>query len=234
MSVSIQCGTIKAQFSLNQGKELWGYPSYNWSTSITTPRVTDNYIYIMLGHKAIRDNAHAKELIIKIESLRGHITRLDFCADYLGTFAFDAYYELMDTGSKPIPSMLKNPSGKTVYIGKRSSPRMLRIYNKRAEILQRSKVDIGFELTRIELEVKRNMIQRYKELFLSDRLEVILNDIQHLYNLRIWCSTHELSKPIDIQEKSDNVFAFIERYKNIIGTAYSIDRPLFLDIIRSE
>lgn len=38
----------------------------------------------------------------------------------------------------------------TIYIGTPKSPRQVKIYNKRAEVLQKSKVDIGVETTRVE------------------------------------------------------------------------------------
>jgi len=55
-----------------------------------------------------------------------------------------------------------------------------------------------------------------------------------VYKLELFCTTHEISKPIDIQDKSSDIFAFIQRYRNLIGAAYSIDRPLFLDIIKDK
>ena len=234
MNGEVLCGTIKAQFPIPKNETLWENTAYEWVQSITKPRVTGKWIYIMLGHKKIRDNEHAKEIINDIERLRGHITRLDFAVDYLGAFPFTAYYKRVDTGKRPIPSMLKSPKGVTVYVGSRESSRMLRIYDKRAEVLSRAQVDIGFELTRVELEVKNKMVGRYRNLFMSDRLDIILNDIQHVYKLELFCTTHEISKPIDIQDKSSDIFAFIQRYRNIIGAAYSIDRPLFLDIIKDK
>ena len=227
----VQCGTIKAQFPLHGEQELHQHRAYAWSTYITRPRVTDHFIYIMLGHTAIRDNEHARWLIEQIESKGGHITRLDFAVDYLTPFAFDAYYELMDNGKRPFPSIIKSPHGNTVYVGKRSSSLMLRVYDKRAEILHRTKADIGFELTRIELEVKHKMVQRYKDLFMSGQLDVILSTIQHKYQLRLFTLNAKIALPTDIQEKGGSVFAFVQRYRRIIGEAYRSDKSQFLEII---
>jgi hypothetical protein len=108
---------------------------------------------------------------------------------------------------------------------------MLRAYNKRGELLKKTKVDIGFELTRFELEIKRDMIQRYLALFMSHKTEIILSDMQSLYGLHGFCDTHQMSKPFDVPEKSDDVFEFISRYRRIIKEAYVTDKQQFLDII---
>jgi len=227
----VQCGTIKAQFPLDKGCELFAHPAYVWASYITRPRVTDHFIYIMLGHTAIRDNEHARWLIEQIEARRGYITRLDFAVDYLAPFAFDDYYELQDDDKRPFPSIIKTPQGTTVYVGKRSSSLMLRVYDKRAEILHRTNADIGFALTRIELEVKHKMVKRYRNLFMSGQTDIILSTIQHKYKLRLFTLNAQVARPTDIQEKVGDVFAFVQRYRRIIGEAYHTNKQQFLEII---
>jgi len=185
----------------------------------------------MLGHTTVRDNEHARWLIAEIEARGGHITRLDFAVDYLAPFAFDDYYDLMNDDKRPFPSVIKTPHGNTVYVGKRSSSLMLRVYDKRAEILHRTKADIGFALTRIELEVKHKMVQRYKRLFMSGQTDIILATIQHKYKLRLFTLNAEIARPTDIQEKGGDVFAFVQRYRRIIGEAYHTNKQQFLEII---
>ena len=227
----LQCGYIKAKFPLLYNKELWEHPAYAWTNEVGCPRVTLNFIYLALGHTDIPDSETARRYIKTISELGGKITRLDFCIDYLGILNFDAFYRLHDNKEKPIPSMHKSPSGKTVYVGKRASARMLRVYDKRGEILAKKKTDIGFDLTRIEIEIKRNWVPHYKYLFMSGQESVIVSDIQELYGLRNFCKRHKPSKPDAGGDKSDSVWRFIVRFKNVIGCAYKQDVEQFLEII---
>lgn len=228
---AITCGYIKAKFALQGDKPLVEHPAYVWALTVKQPRVTQHYVYLTLGHKDIRDNEHARRLITDIKAYGGRITRLDFSIDYCGRLDFDAFYTLHDTGARPVPGIWKTPHGVTVYVGKRSSARMLRVYDKRAEIEAKGKVDIGFDLTRIELEIKRTMVTRYCALFLSGKGDVILSDIQRLYGLRGFCESHKASKPIENRDKAESVWGFITRYKRIIGCAYREDKVEFLRII---
>jgi len=233
----MQCGYIKAKFPLKEGKYLHEDDAYRWCCDVKRPRVTDNFVYISLGHKDLPSNEVAREYIKSIYSLGGWITRLDFCIDYLGLLDFDAFYELHDDDTPPHPSILKSSTGKTVYLGKRSSARMLRVYDKRGEILSKvtrkdkTHVDIGFDVTRIELEIKRDMIERYLKLFMTGQTSVILSDIQRLYGLRGFCETHEPSKPTHNRDKSDNWWPLVYRYRRLIRRAYLDDIDEFLNIL---
>jgi len=227
----IQCGYIKAKFALRPDLPLGQHESYRWAQSITRPRVTTHFVYVSLGHQLLPDNDTARDHIRTIKMLKGKITRVDFCIDYLGKLAFDAFYKLHNNDQKPMPSIVKSPTGITVYVGKRSSARMLRVYDKRGEILAKSKIDIGFAMTRIELEIKRNMVHRYVALFMSGRTDIILSDIQHLYGLRGFCQSHEATRPTEQREKEDSLWNFVTRYKRIIQRAYLTDIDAFLDII---
>ena len=184
-----------------------------------------------MGHSDLPDSETARGYIAAIAAHRGKVTRLDFCIDYLGTLNYDAFYRLHDNKQKPLPSIIKSPTGQTVYIGKRHSERMLRVYDKRGEIKARKKVDIGFDITRIEIEIKGRMVPRYKHLFMSGQEEVILSDIQELYGLRNFCKRHEPSKPFDVQDKASSVWGFVTRYRKVIRCAYYDDTAQFLEII---
>jgi len=227
----MRCGYIKAKFALNPELPLGHHESYRWAVSVARPRITSYFVYVTLGHKALPDKATAREYIQTIKLLDGKITRIDFYIDYLGRLAFDAFYELHDNEVKPLPSIVKSPTGITVYVGKRSSARMLRVYDKRGEILAKENVDIGFDVTRIELEIKRNMIYRYVALFMSDRTDAILSDIQQLYGLRGFCESHKATKPLKSREKDDDLWNFVVRYKRIIRRAYLTNIDDFLDIL---
>lgn len=186
------------------------------------------------GHKDIKDNDHARAILADIERLGGKVTRLDFAIDYRGTLDYDALYDIHDTGRKPYPSLLKSVCGKTVYLGKRSSARMFRVYDKRAEIQAKSGVDIEFDITRLEMEIKRRMIARYRALFMSGKHDVILSDMQRLTALQGFCQQHKASSPIEARDKDGSVWAFIQRYKRIIGEAFSLDKGEFLRIIGAK
>lgn len=227
----MQCGYVKAKFALKPDLPLSHHEGYRWATSVTRPRITYNFVYVSLGHELLPDRATARARIQEIQVLGGKITRIDFCIDYLGKMAFDAFYKLHDNDKKPVPSIVKTPMGTTVYVGKRSSARMLRVYDKRGEILAKKKIDIGFELTRIELEVKRNMVERYIALFMSSKTDVILSDIQRLYGLRGFCQWHKATRPTENRSEKDTSWNFVTRYRRIIRTAYFADIDAFLDIL---
>lgn len=225
------CGYIKAKFALRPDLDLGHHASYRWAQGITRPRTTTHFVYVSLGHQLLPDNETARKYIHTIKVLDGKITRIDFCIDYLGKLAFDAFYELHDNDEKPIPSIVKTPTGSTVYVGKRSSARMLRVYDKRGEITAKKNIDIGFDMTRIELEVKRNMVNRYVALFMSGKTDVILSDIQRLYGLHGFCQSHKATKPIENREKETSLWNFVTRYKRLLRRAYLADIDEFLDII---
>lgn len=227
----MQCGYIKAKFALSPNLLLGEHESYKWAQTVTRPRVTTHFVYVSLGHQALPDSDTARRYIRQIAFLKGKITRIDFCIDYLGRLAFDAFYDLHDDDEKPVPSIVKSPTGTTVYVGKRSSARMLRVYDKRGEILAKKNVDIGFEVTRIELEVKRNMVERYVVLFMSGRTDNILSDIKGRYGLHGFCQSHEPARPVENREKETSLWGFVTRYKRAIQCAYLADIDEFLDII---
>jgi len=228
---NMRCGYIKAKFEFVDGWPLGEHDSYKWCCSITRPRVTLNFIYIALGHELLPSNELARQYITSIRELGGKITRIDFCIDYLGKLAFDSFYKLHDNKQKPTPSILRSPAGVTVYVGKRSSARMLRVYDKRGEIKVKEKVDIGFDLTRIEIEIKREMVSRYVSLFMSGKTDAILSDIQSLYGLRGFCELHKSTKPLNNRKKDGSLWSFVTRFRRILKRAYLTDVDEFLDIL---
>lgn len=231
MDEYVYCGYIKAKFAIERYRTLYEHPAYFLACRLGQPRVTENFIYVTLGHDKIQSNEHARWLLREIAEYGGKVTRLDFNIDYLGLLDFNAFYALHDNDRKPAPTILKSPGGTTVYVGKRSSARMLRIYDKRAEILSKKHVNIGFDMVRIELEVKRNMVKRYLALFMCKNTLQILQDIQNLYGLHGFCASHQSSKPFDIGDKSSDCFAFVRRFSRVIREAYLIDKAQFYDAI---
>jgi len=164
--------------------------------------------------------------------MRGKITRLDFYVDYLGLLDHDVYYELVRGQKRFAPSRYESDDGWTIYRGKRSSSRMMRIYDKRAEILAKKRVDVGFDITRIELEVKRNWVKHYCYLWMSGKKESILSDIQALSELRGFCEkTPSTTLDTSTVEDIHSAMAFVMRYRCVIGSAYRANKGEFLEII---
>lgn len=227
----ITCGYIKAKFPYNPDLPLPQQTAFTWAKQFQSCRITEHYIYVQFGHKTIRDNDHALDILDTIARFGGKITRIDLCVDVMGLFPYDATYDLWDTGKPPWPSLIKSPHGKTLYIGKRSSARFLRIYNKRAEILYRKKLDVGFDFYRVEIEVKRNAIPLYLALFRAGNERALVGDIAKRYKLETILGKGHKLKPTDIPDKEISCFAFIHRYKRILKEAYTTDRAQFLEII---
>lgn len=238
----VQLGYIKAKFPLTARVSLSEAPFMGFCRQFASMRVTGHFVYVTLGHDDIPDNHIGRELLTEIATLRGKVTRLDFCLDVQHAFDIGAYYWTMKKlyENKDIkrrlglPSLLASPVGITCYVGKRSSARMLRVYDKRKEILHRKKVDIGFELTRFEIEIKREQVPRYRTLFMSGHTQSIVDDIAERYLLPWLASSPNKVKPFHIPVKHDGEMAFIYRFKSVIKRAYATDRKQFLEIISEE
>ncbi|MGD9131976.1 MAG: hypothetical protein PVH73_10460 [Candidatus Bathyarchaeota archaeon] len=227
----VYCGFIKAKFAIDGDNRLEDTKGYTFAHAFSSFRTTDHFIYIALGHKDLPDNQTAIKYIEAIENLGGKITRLDFTIDIMTPFDFASYYEMMVGMNRGTPTLITSPRGDTVYIGRRSSARMLRLYNKRAEILARKKVDIGFDLTRIELEVKRDLVKTYKRLYLARRFDVIMADIAKRYCLPGITLQARKIKPDKIADRVDGPMAFVDRYKRVIRLAYLQCPAQFYEII---
>lgn len=230
-NLQLGCGYIKLKYPIDSVGLLWECPVYHWMSELGRVRVTDHNIYLALGHDSIPDNETAKDIIMTALGKGVRITRVDFYVDYEGTFPFDAYYTLRAQNERGQATIVKSPTGKTVYVGKRSSARMLRVYDKRGEILHTKKVDIGYDVTRVELEVKRNAVDVYVDLFLRDKHDAILGDIQHRYGLSGFCKH---SKPVrldKVEPGESGALAFVTRYHDVIGRAYRAHKGEFLELI---
>jgi len=229
---TLLCGYIKAKFTLVDGVTLGMQKFDRFARQFKSMRVTDHFVYIALGHQDLPDNQTAIQYIKSIETLGGKITRLDFTLDILSPFDFSSYYDIMCTSqARYTPTLITSPRGDTVYIGRRSSSRMLRIYDKRSEIKVRKKVDIGFDLTRVELEIKRDLVPVYKALFLSGDCSAIINDIGKRYALPRFLMDAKTIKPQQIAPRIDGPMAFVMRYKRIIRDAYIQSQAQFYEIL---
>jgi hypothetical protein len=228
---AVYCGFIKAKFGHKPDAPLRYSQALRWASQFNSCRVTDYFVYIALGHTDLADNETAQAYIKSIDDLGGKITRLDFTIDILSPFAFSAYYEIMCGVHRGTPTLITSPRGDTVYIGRRSSQRFLRIYDKRAEIKARKKVDIGFDITRIELEVKRKLVSVYKRMFVNKEYKAILQDICTRYSLYNLVDGKRVIKPNKIADRISGPMAFVDRYKKVIRDAYMTNSAQFYETI---
>jgi hypothetical protein len=193
-----------------------------------------------MGHEDIRDNDHARSTILEIKAMGGWITRLDFFVDIAEKTDLATFYEYMreiwktKQGRNRIgePSYWTSPSGDTVYVGKRASDRMLRVYDKRAEILKRKDVDIGFGLTRFECEIKRKAVHRYETLFLAGQERVIVADMAARWAIPQICDNPEKMEPLESGRELRNPMAFVRRYSAIISEAYTDAPDEFMEVVK--
>lgn len=232
-------GYIKAQFPHTPDHPGLAKKVARFTSQYPTRRVTDYFTYIALGHTLLTDNDDARRIVHEIFGLGGKITRIDLAVDVCDAFDFKSYHEMMNEYYKHpefgktigLPARITSLTGDTEYIGKRSSARFFRVYDKRAEVLAKKRVDIGFDLTRFEIECKRLAVGPYLGLFMVGKTDVILADIADRYRLP-WLVDHpkRILPTSDNQNKS-SIFDFVYRYRRILKTAYETDKRSFLDLI---
>lgn len=232
-------GYIKAKFTIDPERPGLQRQVDAWSDLFASTKRTNYCIYVALGHGDIRDNDHGRAIVNQIHNLGGKVTRVDFSVDLPQPFDFDHYYRCMCcryrhptmTEKTALPQQYTSPQGDTVYVGKRSSARFFRVYDKRAEVKAKNKVDIDFALTRYELECKRNAVTLYLPLFMSGRLDMIVQDIAARYHVPEIATAQNRVLPMETSQDKNSVWSFIHRYRRIIKEAYTTDRTAFLDII---
>lgn len=242
MSDECYCGYIKFQWKKSESHVVWTDKFYANLRDFKSVRETDNFVYVQVGHDAIRDNNHARDIIRMVRETGGWITRLDFYIDIAEHFDIETYYTYMleqwkaKKGRERIgmPIFWTSPEGDTCYIGKRSSDRMLRVYDKRNEILKRKGVDIDFDLTRYECEIKRKAVRRYETLFMAGNERAILQDMAARWALPQICDNPEKMLPLESGRGPRDPLAFVRRYRNILSEAYSDSPAEFMCIIKDE
>lgn len=241
---SMFLGEIKFKFTVPTDVYLEEAKHHNFCQQFERVRTTPNFTYVELGHTDITSNAQGRDWIRSIDALKGKITRLDFTIDIMQCFDFQAYYQAKyeqytawtdkERIGKPLPQIISSPKGHTVQIGKRSSARVLRLYDKKAEILAKTGVDIEMPLSRFELEVKRECITTYKLLFMAGETRAILSDIAKRYDLGFLCQDCKKVKPHKIAMACEGPLAFVQRFRRVIRNAFLLDSPQFYDILGLE
>lgn len=236
------CGYIKAKFDIDPEKPGLQKRIDAWTDLFSSTRRTNYYVYIQLGHESIRDNDHARGIVQQIKALGGKITRVDFSVDLASAFDFRRYYICMccryrhQTFDEKVglPQEYTSPEGNTVYVGKRSSARFFRVYDKRAEIKAKKKTDIDFDLTRFEIECKRDAVPVYLALFMAGNTRAIVDDMAARYYLPAIADNPNRILPTESSQDKGSIWDFIYRYRRIIREAYYTDQTAFLDIIKER
>jgi len=236
---SVAIGYIKAKFAIPEDKRLCDCEFYDFLNNFPGVRTTLNFAYLAMGHEQLPDNETGRAVIRDIKALRGKITRIDFAVDVCQKFDLAGYKAMMtvlwaSNPKKPpvgLPVMMDSPLGQTVYVGKRSSSRMLRAYDKRAELLAKKRVDVGFDLTRFEIEVKRDRVEKYGHLFMSGNTLAILQDMAARYHLP-WLVAHpERLLPRERKAARSKPLTFVARFQKVLRDAWLEDSEQFIDII---
>lgn len=235
----VALGYIKAKFAIPPHKRLVDCAFYDFLNDFSNVRVTTHFAYLTLGHETIPDNPTGRRIINDVRYLGGKITRVDFAVDVCQKFDLVGYKSAMtdiwkSNPKKPpigLPVLYDSPLGQTVYIGKRASSRMLRAYDKRAEILAKKRVDIEYDLTRFEIEVKRDRVEKYVYLFMSGNTLAILEDIAARYRLP-WLVEHpKRILPREQRSVRSKPLSFVARFSKILKAAWDDDSSQFMDII---
>jgi hypothetical protein len=105
------------------------------------------------------DGVSIQDMLRKFHDVHAKVTRLDIAADWRDPGVdVVGLRDIIASGNATLNvkrwSFLESENkGQTLYIGSRASERMLRIYNKRAE-LARKAVDVDVEWIRVEAELK--------------------------------------------------------------------------------
>jgi hypothetical protein len=208
-------------------------------------RTTEHSIFVSIGGSTIKSNDHAREMIAFLKEHGFKITRVDFAIDVLEKLNLDDIYqqalkEFHDSARvgkdgktrhfKPYPTIWSSAYGSTVYLGKRHSERMLRIYDKRGEIQAKQDIDIGFDITRIELEVKGRLVNQYLLYLMSGQTAAIDADIAARYGLDVSRFPKKLVRTLVNEEKAD-VFAIVRRYHKALRQAWDTDHCKFMHLL---
>lgn len=186
-------------------------------------------------HKQGDPDAHAIDMLGRTV---GRVSRADFAFDFeqeVDYFRiFDGLKARYYADGKPMSGKpqvtIWHSNGSTVYVGKRSSSRFLRIYDKRQEMIARHNVDVGYEWCRVELEVKRDAVSDYVNCLKMGgptARSAIAMDIEARYIL----SEFGIDLPTDGSEnlemirqtnrhKQSDALRFVRRYHAIIRRAF--------------
>jgi len=159
-----------------------------------------------------------------------HVTRFDLAHDWnVGAVDADPIWKAVDSCGVPIDKLIGR-SGTTWYIGSRESDRFARLYDKHAEILSRTGVDIKFPVLRFEVELKGDCSREYFAHFRRCPATVV-GDIAQRFNLAKFLegSSKEVIRCMGAPQADP--FAFVRKFHRCIAYARAVDPTLFDELV---
>jgi hypothetical protein len=156
------------------------------------------------------------------------ITRVDFAYDVEGDMMEEARLFL-----KGQVTTILSPTGVTLYSGSRESSRFLRVYDKKAEIRARTGVDVGFPLTRVELECKSQVARDYLAVYEHGESAKITADVVERYGLT-FLDANPGSRICVGREDAGAPIEFVARFYRVIGAALLADPKIFIEALELD
>ena len=159
-----------------------------------------------------------------------HVTRFDLAHDWnLEVVDADEIWRAVDQCGLGIDKLIGR-TGVTWYIGSRESERFARIYDKHAELLARTGVDIKFPVLRFEVELKGECAPEYFAHFRRCPATVV-GDVAQRFNLIKFLegSSKEIIRCMGAP--AADPFAFVRKFARCISYARAVDEKLFDELI---
>lgn len=199
-------------FLLHQTDGVWIRKNHtSWSVNLS-------------GHywSALQDEAFGVRRVHAAVLQEFKITRVDFAWDVPGDFA-GVFQE-----ANPKCTYVRSPTGTTVYVGERSSSRFLRVYDKAKEIKAKTGVDIGVQLTRVELECKHDVARANFRVYVDGDLDAIRRDVCSRYKGLEFLG-EDSGQRITVQRLgAGNAMEFVRRFRRVIRAAVLSDPVAFI------
>jgi hypothetical protein len=176
---------------------------------------------------AIEENRGlAKVHGLKLQGFR--VTRVDFAWDTMGDLMEEARLFL-----KGQITTIISPTGTTLYSGSRESARFLRVYDKTSEIKAKTGADLGFALTRVELETRREICREYLAVYEHGESTKITADVVARYGLA-FLNANPGQRICVAREDAGCPLEFVQRFYRVIGKALLANPVAFIQAVELE
>jgi hypothetical protein len=153
------------------------------------------------------------------------VTRADFAWDVEGDVMEEARLFL-----KGAVTIIISPTGTTLYSGSRESARFLRIYDKASEIKAKTGADLGFALTRVELETRREICRAYLAVYEQGESAKITADVVDRYGLT-FLDANPGQRICVAREDAGCPLEFVQRFYRVIGKALVANPDMFIEAL---
>lgn len=174
------------------------------------PYRQDMGISIVLPGSLLKE--HGWRVYLALAIGKGHVSRLDVTCDVIDPqFDLEGLYKIVDSGQAITKaravSFITSKTGQTLYVGKRTSDRMLRIYDKGGE-----KGDQTGDHWRIEAEIKGR-----SALSVARRMVADSSSAYELFKSILECPTHRGYTEAIGSEFTDQGFQTEKRRKDTMA-----------------